>query len=136
MAFNITTLGDAAFNDNFVVKIGTTTSTAMTAFENNAGYTTVFPAQTYTHAVGLNTINFSTPFNWDGTSNIIVEVQHDGADNLNNSQTYYTATAGNTVAYTLTDASNSASLSTNRLNVVFGAQVGVTGPGTYSWSME
>ncbi|MBS1741980.1 MAG: T9SS type A sorting domain-containing protein [Bacteroidetes bacterium] len=134
IAFNITTLGDASFNDNFVVKIGTTTSTVLTAFESNAGYTTVFPAQTYTHVVGQNVINFSTPFNWDGTSNIIVEVQHDGANDINNAQTYYTATAGNTIAYTSTNASNTASLSTNRLNIIFGAQTGADITGSLNWT--
>ncbi|MBS1744341.1 MAG: fibronectin type III domain-containing protein, partial [Bacteroidetes bacterium] len=136
MAFNITTLGDAAFNNNFVVKIS---NTALNSFvgasgfvSTASGFTTVFPAQTYTHAVGLNTITFSTPFIWNGTSNIVIDVQHDGADITNNSQTYYTATAVNMVAYTITSATGSANFSTNRMNVVFGANV-VQSP-TWTWS--
>ena len=108
MAYNITTLGDDATNPNFTVKISNTSLTAFTAFvPTTTGFTTVYPASTYTHSIGQNVINFSTPFLWDGTSNIIVDVQMDGADITNNAQTYYTPTAGNTVAYTSTSATNS-----------------------------
>ncbi|MFT3911085.1 MAG: T9SS type A sorting domain-containing protein [Ferruginibacter sp.] len=138
MAFNITTLGDGASNNNFVVKIANTALASFvgaTDFTSTAsGFTTVFPAQTYTHAVGVNTINFSTPFVWDGTSNIIIDVQHDGLDLTNNSITYYTATAVNMVAYTTTAASNTASFSTTRLNVTFGAQTGVNNTANYNWT--
>ena len=132
MSYNITTLGDAATNANFVVKVGTTGLTAFTDFVSSAGYTTVYPAATYTHAVGVNVINFSTPYNWDGTSNIVVEVSHDGADALNNSQTYYTATPGNTVVWS-TSGNAVGTTSVNRLNVVF---TGNAAPAiqTISWS--
>jgi hypothetical protein len=134
ITYNITTLGDAATNASYYVMMGTTTSTAMTTFESTTGYTTVFPAATYTHAVGLNTITFTTPFIWDGTSNIIIEVGHLGANSINNSITYYTATSGNTVAYTATASSNAASLSVNRLNLIFSGQAIANGAGTLNWS--
>ncbi|MNJ84228.1 hypothetical protein D3C87_16760 [compost metagenome] len=132
MSFNISTLGDAAINANFTVKIGTTALTAFTDFVSTTGYTTVFPAATYTHAVGVNVINFSTPYIWDGTSNIVVEVSHDGANATNNAQTYYTATAANTVAWS-TGGAATGTPSQNRLNVVFSAN---TAPviQTISWS--
>ncbi len=135
MAFNITTLGDGATNANYTVKIGNTSLSTLTAFaDTTTGFTTVYPSQTYTHAVGLNTITFATPFVWNGTSNIIVQVVHSGADLTNNSITYYTATTGNTVAYTATASTNAASLSTNRLNVVFGGIVGTNYTSSLSWS--
>jgi hypothetical protein len=132
MSFNITTLGDAATNANFVVKIGTTALTAFTDFVSTTGYTTVFPAATYTHAVGVNVINFSTPYMWDGTSNIVVEVSHDGANATNNAQTYYTATAGNMVAWS-TNGGATGTLSVNRLNVTLTG--GIVPPiSAISWS--
>ncbi|MGL2966454.1 GEVED domain-containing protein [Flavobacterium sp. XGLA_31] len=139
MAFNITTLGDGATNAGFEVKIGNTTSSTLSGdFVSTAsGFTTVYPSQTYTHtASGWQTIPFSTPFAWNGTSNIIVEVIHSGADLTNNSITYYTATTGNTVAYTTTASTNAASFSTNRLNVQFSGQTNTSGVGTlsYSWN--
>lgn len=132
MAFNTTSLGDGATNANFVVKIGATSLSAFTDFVPNTGFTSVFPSATYTHIIGLNTITFSTPYNWDGISNIVVEVSHDGADSTNNSITYYTATVGNTVAYS-TNGGTTASLSTNRLNTIFSGNSALP-PSAYSWS--
>ncbi|WP_341902465.1 T9SS type A sorting domain-containing protein [Fluviicola taffensis] len=132
MSFNITTLGDGATNANFIVKVGTTGLTAFTDFVATTGYTTVFPSAIYTHAVGVNVINFSTPYIWDGTSNIVVEVSHSGANSINNSQTYYTATAGNTVAWS-TNGGATGTPSTNRLNVVFTGN-GAPAISAISWS--
>ena len=130
IAYNITTLGDAATNANFTVKVGTTALTAFTDFISSAGFTTVFPAATYTHAVGVNIIPFSTPYNWDGVSNLVIEVSHDGADITNNAITYYTATAGNTVVHSY-NGNVVGTLSTNRLNIVI--TISRT-PSAYSWS--
>jgi hypothetical protein len=137
MAFNIATLGDAATNANFTVRIGTTSqNTFATTAWLTPTYTTVFPAATYTHtASGWQTINFGTPFNWDGISNLIIDIQHDGADSTNNSQTYFTATAGNTVLHSDTGGSAAATgvLSTTRLNVQFTGNAAPS-PTAYSWS--
>ncbi len=134
MAFNITTPGDAATNSGFTVMIGSTALTVLsgTAFVSTTGFTTVYPSQVYTHtATGLQTIPFSTPYVWDGSSNILVDIVMNGANASNNSVTLYTATAGNTVAYTLTAAANAPSFSTNRLNTVFKNAPTIT---NVSWS--
>ena len=137
MAFNIATLGDAATNANFTVRIGTTSqNTFATTAWLTPTYTTVFPAATYTHtASGWQTINFGTPFNWDGISNLIIDIQYDGANLTNNSTTYFTATTGNTVLHSDTGGRAAAAgvLSTTRLNVQF---TGNAAPATtaYSWS--
>jgi hypothetical protein len=135
MAYNITTPGDALTNASFTVKIGTTTLSALTtSFESTTGYTTVFPAQTYTHtASGLQTINFSTPYVWDGVSNIIIDVTHAGANSTNNAITYYTATTGNTVLTATSTSATTGTQSTQRLNIIFNANTAPT-PTAYSWS--
>jgi hypothetical protein len=120
VSFNISTQGDAATNANYRVAMKTTTATAMSDFVT--GLTNVYGPATYTHAVGVNTVNFATPFNWDGTSNVIVEVTHDGADSANNSRTFFTATTANTVAWAI-DGDAAATLSTSRLNMGFGGQI-------------
>ncbi|MCC7520764.1 MAG: T9SS type A sorting domain-containing protein [Flavobacteriaceae bacterium] len=126
--YKVSTMGDAATNANFTVKIGTTSVSALTStFQNNTSYTTVFPAATFTHVVGENTITFSTPFTWDGTSNIIIEISQSGADLYANSQTYYTATTANTVAYSI-NGSPTATVSTKRPNITFYGQVGCSSP--------
>ncbi|MFT3793886.1 GEVED domain-containing protein [Flavobacterium sp.] len=119
IAFNITTLGDAATNSNFIVSMGTVASTTLTT-TYITGLTQVYGPVTYTHAVGINTINLTTPYNWDGVSNLVVDVSHAGANATNNSVTYYTATAGNTVIYSTTGTiGTTGSLSNKRLNITF-----------------
>lgn len=91
IGFNIITLGTATIN-NFTIKMKNTATTAFptppavgyTTWET--GMTTVFPAATVNLAVGVNTFTFGTPFYWDGTSNIIIEVC------FNNGTTGYTGT--------------------------------------------
>ena len=127
MAYNITTLGDSATNDNFVVRIGTTNNNNFgnTTFLASTGFTTVYGPETYTHtATGWQVITFTTPYVWDGVSNIVVEVMHDGADDLYNSQTYYTETADNKVLYktSYTGSTTTGTTSPKRLNVKFGVE--------------
>ncbi|RZJ65381.1 MAG: T9SS type A sorting domain-containing protein [Flavobacterium sp.] len=127
VAFNINTIGDAATNSNFKVRMGSAAGTTFTNTTFVAGLTEVFSVASYTHAVGVNTINFSTPYNWDGVSSVIVEIQHSGIDNINNARTVYTATTGNTVLYnystTVGGALPTGILSTNRFNMTFGGSV-------------
>ena len=81
----ITTLGDAATNANFTVKIGAHGSTTFpnTTYLSTASFTTVYGPSTYTHtATGLQTIVFTAPYLWDGVSNIVVNVTMDGADSI------------------------------------------------------
>lgn len=67
------TTGSFAMNlTNFTIAMKQTTSTAMAAaFET--GLTTVYSNPSYAPVLGLNTHTFTTPFVWDGSSNIIIE---------------------------------------------------------------
>ena len=133
LAYNIATLGDGASNTNFTVKIGTTSDTAFanSTFLSNSSYTTVYGPATYTHtASGWQTITFTTPFIWDGVSNIVINVTHDGADSINNSQTYYTATTDNKVLWVkdFSGSTTSGTTSQNRLNIQLNGQLACTSP--------
>ncbi|MFN7311928.1 MAG: BNR-repeat neuraminidase N-terminal domain-containing protein, partial [Bacteroidota bacterium] len=68
-------------HNNFTVKIKTTaaTSFASTSFDN-ASLTTVRASSTYNVVLGWNTFTFPTPFSWDGTSSILVDICHDNAN--------------------------------------------------------
>lgn len=61
---------------NLSIKIGTTTATDMSAFVGNSGFSTVYTSASYLPVTGINTFTFSTPFNWNGTSNIVLEFCH------------------------------------------------------------
>ncbi|KAF2517505.1 T9SS type A sorting domain-containing protein [Flavobacterium salilacus subsp. salilacus] len=121
IAYNIATLGDAATNANFIVKIASTTDSnfANTTFLTPA-FTTVYGPQTYTHtASGWQQITFATPYEWDGVSNLIIEVRHSGANSTNNAQTYYTQTTDNTSIFTTNfgGSTTTGTLTNKRLNI-------------------
>lgn len=121
MAYNIATLGDAPTNANFTVNIGNSPSGsfASNAFISTA-FTNVYGPVTYTHtASGWQTIPFSTPFVWDGVSDIIIDVKYDGANSINNSRTYYTTTVNDNVLWknSYSGTTTTGTLSKNRLNI-------------------
>jgi hypothetical protein len=73
IAFNVVNLNSVPGLDDFEIKIkNSTTNNLDPAFET--GLTTVFTSASYTPTMGWNTHTFSTPFLWDGTSNIIIEI--------------------------------------------------------------
>lgn len=73
-SLGLTTSSAATYNlTNFTVKMAHTSATEINLTWLTPPFTTVFTAASYTPVNGLNTHTFSTPFNWDGTSNIVVE---------------------------------------------------------------
>ncbi|MFM9027880.1 MAG: hypothetical protein ACKOQ6_07770, partial [Bacteroidota bacterium] len=77
LAFRVTgNAGDPATLNNYRIRIGTTTSTAYsnTTFLSST-FTIVYGPQNYTPMLtGWNTHTFSTPFSWNGTSNLLVDI--------------------------------------------------------------
>ncbi|MES2565346.1 MAG: T9SS type A sorting domain-containing protein [Bacteroidota bacterium] len=132
ISYSISTLGDAATNSNYTVKCGTTAIAAFTNFIPTTGFSTVYTPAVYTHSVGLNTITFNSPYIWDGSSNLVVEVSHDGANDINNAQTYYTTTATNMLAFS-TNGSATGTPSTSRLNIIFNGQTMTQIAGDLNW---
>jgi hypothetical protein len=126
LAFNVNSLGDAANNTSFTVKLGSSASLsfATSSFFVSTGYTTVFGPATFTRtATGLQTIVFATPYVWDGSSNIVVEVTHNGIDSFNNAQTQFTPTLSgdNKYIYVFNNlGSATGTRSLNRFNATFG----------------
>lgn len=151
LAFQVTTAGSYT-QQNYTVKIGHTAATAFSgAYATIAGsFTTVFgPVAKTTPAVGTDTILFSTPFNWDGTSNIVVEICHDNDTTATCTSCYgttstvnYSTTAYNSVYGRYADntamcgTTNGTAISTftNRPNMVFNGQRTTNLASTYTWS--
>ena len=127
MSYFTTTLGDGNTNSNFTVKIGTSTQNVMTStWVPTTSFTTVYGPVIHTHtASGEQPIGFTTPFNWDGVSNIVIEVTYNGANLSNNAQTFFTATTSNMVVHSDTSGSAaiSGTVSTTRLNLKINGQV-------------
>ena len=99
IAFNITSLGSNPSNTNYTIKMGATTLSTMTTQFLTTPMTSVFGPVAYTHAAGWNSFAFTTPYFWDGTSNIVIQVSHMGVNSIYNAETYYTGTATNTVVF-------------------------------------
>ncbi len=73
VAFDVATAGSPVANfNNFNITLIPTTQAAVTATFVTGG-TPVFSAASVTPVVGINTYTFTTPFVWDGTSNVIVQ---------------------------------------------------------------
>lgn len=83
--------------EDFTIRMGCTELTELSGFEG--GLTTVLPAATYTVAPGQNTHNFPTSFDWDGTSNIIVEVCYSATANTGSDFVNYTPAFNGSVVY-------------------------------------
>ncbi len=93
LAFNLYSVGSPAMS-GFTVSMGHTSLTSLsTSFETTE--TTVYTNPAYTPAgTGWQTLTFTTPFNWNGTSNIIIQVCFDNLDYSTGSSVYYTTTSG------------------------------------------
>lgn len=137
LAFQISSLGSAATNNNYTIKMKSVaqSSFATTTFLTD-GFTTVFGPVNYTHtATGWQVFNFTTPFNWDGNSNILIELTQLGANSINNAETFYTLTSDNKGlgvqgGSALTDTSGA--YITKRLNAKFRPDV----QATVTWSPQ
>jgi hypothetical protein len=74
LAFDVSSVGSGSSN-NYTIKLANVpTAGPLTATFETGTFTTVYSAATYTAIAGANTHTFSTPFVWDGTSNILVDI--------------------------------------------------------------
>jgi len=103
LGFTITSLGTTTLN-NFAVSLGTTTQSVATASQID-GLTGVYSNAAQTLTLGLNNYTFTTPFNWDGTSNLVVQVCYSNANTGGSSSSVQYDNAG-FVSTTYTYADN------------------------------
>lgn len=76
VGFFITALGSGAGAtlNGYTIKLIQTTATSLSSGFNSTNPTVVFGPVNYTPTLGQNTHNFSTPFTWNGTSNLIIDI--------------------------------------------------------------
>lgn len=129
---NVTSAGAGSYN-NYMIKMSNVSNTTNSStFITPSSSTTVFNAATYTPATsGTNTHTFTTPFYWDGTSSVLIDICYNiTATNSSttlsmNSPTNKTASAfGVTVGTGCTYAT--ATLQTYRPVLTFSGQIGST----------
>lgn len=123
LAFQVSVPGGTALN-GFTIRLKSTTATSTTSTMDLSGFVTVCGPQTYSDVSGWNTHTFSTPYAWNGTSNLLIETCFNNNNWLQNAQLHYTNTSYNSVTFYRQDASNvcsqsSGSVSMQRPNVKF-----------------
>jgi gliding motility-associated-like protein len=67
--------------ENLQIKIGTTSTASLTATTWETVSTNVYGPSNYTPVLGMNTFTFATPFFWNGTDNIVIEICNGDASN-------------------------------------------------------
>ncbi|MFM7773638.1 MAG: hypothetical protein ACKO9V_02180, partial [Candidatus Kapaibacterium sp.] len=75
LGFYVTALNGGDASPNFRISLKNTTLTVVPTAEE-AGMTLVFGPQTYSPTVGTNAHALTSPFRWDGTSNLLIEICH------------------------------------------------------------
>lgn len=127
---------------NFNISMGTTTLTSMPAVWQT-GLTSVYNNPSYTLIpAAVNTHSFTTPFYWDGVSNLLIETCFNNAAWNGSQSVYYTTTSYvsclNSYAdiATVCSAPTSSYTSSTRPNFILGGQVGtnVTSSMSYTWN--
>lgn len=103
LAFNVASASTQAMNA-FTIKMRHTTSASFssTSFFASTNMTTVFSGNV-TAVTGWNTHTFSTPFNYNGTDNVIVEICWNNSSYTTDSKVYSTTLTTNNTLYTKAD---------------------------------
>ena len=144
IAFDVVTPVTTALS-GFNIGIKQTSINSLSSSALETGLTTVFSVSSYTPSstagYTANTINFTTPFNWDGTSNLVIQTCFANTSFTTNAIFKQTATSYlSTLVYRadLTTVCSSPAAPTftynQRPNIQLGGQVNTTGPGSYQWT--
>ncbi len=112
LAFQVATVQGVALT-NFTIKMGNTSSTSLST-TYLTGLTQVYTISAYTEVSGWNTHTLNTPFVWDGSSNLVIEVCFDNYPNgyTLNALTYLSTTSFNSSNYYYSDAGGVCATST------------------------
>jgi hypothetical protein len=148
---NISSLGfyisstNASTFTGFTISMGSTTQTSLSTTNGfQAGLTQVYTTATLTQVSGLNNFVFTTPFVWDGSSNVIIQTCWGNNNTGGSSPTVkYDATSFTSVLYALNDnfdastacattTGSSFSTNTSRPQFVFGANTICANPSRQS----
>tara|TARA_R110002050_G_scaffold221441_1_gene357287 strand:- start:75696 stop:80135 length:4440 start_codon:yes stop_codon:yes gene_type:complete len=140
--FDVATIGQTRIFNNFEVKIGCTTATDLQSGWET-GLTTVRPGYAHRINSGWNKHEFTTDYDWDGSSNIVIEICYTNTNSnpAGTGYTRYTATPNRMVRYTRGNNSNICSgggysyTTNNRPNIKFDFCTGANPAGfVYSWT--
>jgi len=119
ISFNVTAMAGISVYHNFEIQMGGTNLTTFntTGQVLSAGLYTVYSNPAYTVVMGTNSFPLTTAFEWDGISNLIIQVcssEYNGASSwTSNTSTAYTATTNYSSQAYITDSENACLTQTN-----------------------
>lgn len=129
LSFFVTQLNTSAGYDSFSISMGCTSQTALSGSFNNT-LLEVLPPSHVAPNLGWSPHPFMHYFNWDGVSNIIVQVCYTLSSSATSDYVAYTATTANTVAYSRSTATGNGcgitatpTFNGNRPNMRFGIAI-------------
>lgn len=136
IAFNVQALNNCTPMTNFTIRMKQTTQTALSSSFEDGNYQTVFFQDGFMPELGWNVHNFTSPFEWDGGSNILVDIFTHviPGSYAQNAAVYYSTTTFNSSLRFQSDSANGDTGTTgtaamNRSNIRFNMQpVDVTQP--------
>jgi hypothetical protein len=119
IGFNVALAASQIMN-GFQIKMQHTTATSVTGFINT-GWTTVYSGTYSVPGTGWQYVNLQTPFQWNGTQNLLVEVCFDNTSYTSNTNVNSTAATGMTWHYHIDNSTGCSltggSLQTTRPNI-------------------
>lgn len=153
MALDIANINGTTVYCNFTISIKCVSDVSLNSTFDNTGLVTVYTPKTINIATGWNNYVFDTPYDWDGVSNLLVDICFDKTSATNqgnpqcnvnytsNSNTRYTTTGFTSVRYGRSDSSpqcgitGTATTSSNRPNARFSiCQQGIAPGAVISWT--
>ncbi len=111
LGFNITGLPTYAL-PNYTIKMKHTTAANAAAYDG-AGLMQVYNTPSYMPTLGFDMVNLQTPFAWNGTDNILIDVCFDQVTNYTQTGTVGIYTATNGAHYIRNDNSSQCGVATN-----------------------
>lgn len=125
LGFEVSALNTCVDMPDFTISMKQTAVSALTTTFDNTGYTEVFYIASFLPVVGWNTHTFDTPFTWDGSSNILIDICTTliPGNYTQNASVYFTPTTFNSCARYQSDSSpacmttSAATVSVNRANM-------------------
>lgn len=138
LAFDLASGYSYAALQNYKIQVAPTSATAMTTSLITTGFVTVVPAATYTPptTTGFATIPFTTPFSWDGASNIVVDISFSNCSVCNGTTACTTSYTNNGVVnQTATSYVSSLSVYADN-NCTVNTMAPAGSPSTYTYSQR
>lgn len=143
ISFDITTISGTTTYPDFTIKMKCTNTANLSSLTFETGLTQVYYAASINIATGWNTYQLPVAYEWDGVSNILIDVCNSQTmpSFSNNSQSPYTTTPFISVRYFNSDGTiacpivSASSTSSNRPNIKF-ENCGAVNPASYTVALS